>query len=40
MVKIKPKEFIDNLAKIQLKEAYTYIKAGLRWSRDLIEASR
>ena len=26
MVKIKPKVVIDNLAKTQLKEAYTYIK--------------
>jgi plasmid stabilization system protein ParE len=26
MVKIKPKVVIDNLAKAQLKEAYTYIK--------------
>lgn len=26
MVKVKPKIVIDNLAKTQLKEAYTYIK--------------
>ena len=38
MVKIKPKVVIDNLAKAQLKEAYTYTKLDSPKSADKVKA--
>ena len=38
MVKIKPKVVIDNLAKAQLREAYTYIKLDSPKSAEKVKA--
>ena len=38
MVKIKPKVVIDNLAKAQLKEAYTYIKLDSPKNAEIVKA--
>ncbi len=38
MVKIKPKIVIDNLAKVQLREAYTYIKLDSPKSAEKVKA--